>query len=128
MKQPKLDGFLYVGAPIILPFAGLEILIVLSASYYVFRNVNRQEILTFTPEKLIIEKGRLRPETTTEFIREWAYVFIEKPTHPWYPLHVIISSKGCIFLYPHNDNIDSSSINLLHTCDCNIEPNVSSPP
>ncbi|MFL2753716.1 MAG: DUF2244 domain-containing protein [Gammaproteobacteria bacterium] len=87
-------GFLYVGAPIILPFAGLEILIVLSASYYVFRNVNKQEILTFTPERLIIEKGRLRPETTTEFIREWSYVFIEKPTHPWYPLHVVISSKG----------------------------------
>ena len=87
-------GFLYVGAPIILPFAGLEILLVLTALYFVFKDANRKEILTFTPEKLIIEKGRLRPETTTEFVREGAYVFVEKATHPWYPLHIVISSKG----------------------------------
>ena len=87
-------GFLYIGAPIILPFAGLEILIVLCASYYVYQKTNKQEIITISPEKLIIEKGRLRPETTTEFVREWAYVFVEKATHPWYPLHIVISSKG----------------------------------
>ena len=34
-------GFLYVGAPIILPFAGLEILIVLFASYYVYQKTNK---------------------------------------------------------------------------------------
>mgnify|MGYP006236754875 FL=1 len=77
-----------------MPFAGLEILLVLTALYFVFKDANRKEILTFTPEKLIIEKGRLRPETTTEFVREWAYVFVEKATHPWYPLHIVISSKG----------------------------------
>ena len=61
-------GFLYVGAPIILPFAGLEILIVLFASYYVYQKTNKQEIITISPEKLIIEKGKFRPETSIEGI------------------------------------------------------------
>ena len=87
-------GFLYVGAPIILPFAGLEILIVLLASYYVYQKTNKQEIITISPEKLIIEKGKFRPETSIEFIREWAYVFVERANHPWYPVHIVISSKG----------------------------------
>jgi len=87
-------GFLYVGAPIILPFAGLEILIVLLASYYVYQKTNKQEIITISPEKLIIEKGKFRPETSIEFIREWAYVFVERAKHPWYPVHIVISSKG----------------------------------
>jgi uncharacterized membrane protein len=87
-------GFLYVGAPIILPFAGLEILIVLLASYYVYQKTNKQEIITISPEKLIIEKGIFRPETSIEFIREWAYVFVERAKHPWYPVHIVISSKG----------------------------------
>ena len=87
-------GFLYVGAPIILPFAGLEILIVLLAPYYVYQKTNKQEIITISPEKLIIEKGKFRPETSIEFIREWAYVFVERAKHPWYPVHIVISSKG----------------------------------
>ena len=87
-------GFLYIGAPIILPFAGLEILIVLYASYYVYQKTNKQEIITISPEKLIIEKGKFRPETSIEFIREGAYVFVEKAKHPWYPIHIVISSKG----------------------------------
>ena len=87
-------GFLYVGAPIILPFAGLEILIVLLASYYVYQKTNKQEIITISTEKLIIEKGKFRPETSIEFIREWAYVFVERAKHPWYPVHIVISSKG----------------------------------
>ena len=87
-------GFLYVGAPIILPFAGLEILIVLFASYYVYQKTNKQEIITISPEKLIIEQGKFRPETSIEFIREWAYVFVERAKHPWYPVHIVISSKG----------------------------------
>ena len=24
----------------------------------------------------------------------WAYVVVEKPTHPWYPAHILITSKG----------------------------------
>ena len=69
-------------------------MIVLLASYYVYQKTNKQEIITISPEKLIIEKGKFRPETSIEFIREWAYVFVERAKHPWYPVHIVISSKG----------------------------------
>ena len=45
-------------------------------------------------EKLTIEKGRFRPDSVSEFIREWSYVFVEKPSHHWYPIKIVISSKG----------------------------------
>ena len=76
-------GFLYIGAPIILPFAGLEIVIVLIASYYVYQKSNKQEIITISPEKLIIEKGRFRPAVlllpTSVRVRVW---YCDSGAHP----------------------------------------------
>ena len=69
--------FFFYGAPIILPFAGLEILIVGTALYVVFKKSSKKEVITLTKEKLTIEKGRFRPDSVSEFIREWSYVFVE---------------------------------------------------
>ena len=77
--------FFFYGAPLILPFAGLEILIVGSALYVVFNKSLKKEVITLTKEKLTIEKGKYRPDSISEFIREWSYVFVEKPSHHWYP-------------------------------------------
>ena len=63
--------FFFYGAPIILPFAGLEILIVGTALYVVFKKSTKKEIITLTKEKLTIEKGLFRPDSVSEFIREW---------------------------------------------------------
>ena len=47
-----------------------------------------------TPERLKIEKGLNKPDRVWEYFRVWAYVIVEKPKHPWYPAHIIITSKG----------------------------------
>ena len=47
-----------------------------------------------TPERLIIEKGINRPKHQYEYFRAWSYVVVEKPRHPWYPAHIVITSKG----------------------------------
>ena len=86
--------FFIYGAPIILPFAGLEILIVATALIVVYKRSSKKEVITLTREKLIIEKGRFNPDFATELIREWSYVFIEKPSNAWYPIQIVISSKG----------------------------------
>ncbi|MFL2734391.1 MAG: DUF2244 domain-containing protein [Gammaproteobacteria bacterium] len=86
--------FFFYGAPLILPFAGLEILIVGSALYVVFNKSLKKEVITLTKEKLTIEKGKYRPDSISEFIREWSYVFVEKPSHHWYPIKIVISSQG----------------------------------
>ena len=36
----------------------------------------------------------LFPDSISEFIREWSYVFVEKPSHHWYPIKIVISSQG----------------------------------
>ena len=87
-------GFYLVGASLILPFAGLEILLVGTCVYFVVRRTYEQEIITMTPERLTIEKGINRPKSKWEYFRVWAYVVVEKPTHPWYPAHILITSKG----------------------------------
>ena len=69
--------FFFYGAPIILPFAGLEILIVGTALYVVFKKSSKKEVITLTREKLTIEKGRFRPDSVSEFIREWSYVLLK---------------------------------------------------
>ena len=57
--------FFFYGAPIILPFAGLEILIVGTALYVVFKKSSKKEVITLTKEKLTIEKGRFRPDSVS---------------------------------------------------------------
>ena len=49
-------GFYIVGASLILPFAGLEILLVGTCVFFVVHRTYKQEIITMTPEKLKIEK------------------------------------------------------------------------
>ena len=46
------------------------------------------------PEKLKIEKGISKPNQFWEYFRIWAFVVVEKPKHPWYPAHIVITSKG----------------------------------
>ena len=87
-------GFYIVGASLILPFAGLEILLVGACAYFVVQRTYKQEIITLTPERLKIEKGISKPNQVWEYFRVWAYVVVEKPKHPWYPVHILLTSKG----------------------------------
>jgi len=87
-------GFYIVGASLILPFAGLEIILVGTCVYFVVQRTYKQEIITLTPERLKIEKGTRKPNQVWEYFRIWAFVIVEKPKHPWYPAHIHITSKG----------------------------------
>ena len=87
-------GFYLLGASLILPFAGLQILLVGACVFFVVKRTYKQEIITMTPEKLTIEKGINSPKHKWEYFRIWAYVVVEKPKHPWYPAHILITSKG----------------------------------
>ena len=87
-------GFYLVGASLILPFAGLEILLVGACVYFVVHRTYKQEVITLTPDTLKIEKGISKPDKVWEYFRVWAYVVVEKPKHPWYPAHILITSKG----------------------------------
>ena len=87
-------GFALAGATMILPFAGLEILFVGVCVYIVMKNTYKQEVITLTKETLKIEKGQGRRDQVWEYFRMWSFVSVERPEHPWYPAHIVVSSKG----------------------------------
>ena len=87
-------AFYFVGATLILPFAGLEILLVAICVYFVMNQSYQKEVIILSPEKLRIEKGKRKAEQTWEFFRSWAQIRVERPKHPWYPAHILVASKG----------------------------------
>ena len=87
-------GFAYVGATLILPFAGLEVLFVGICTYLVLNKTSQQEVITLSKDKLIIEKGAYRLKKVWEYFRLWSYITVERPQHPWYPAHIVVTSKG----------------------------------
>ena len=62
--------------------------------YLVMKKTYKQEVITLTKEKLKIEKGTGKIDQVWEYFRMWSYVSVEKPEHPWYPAHIIVTSKG----------------------------------
>ena len=87
-------GFAYVGATLILPFAGLEVIFVGICTYLVLNKTSQQEVITLSKDKLIIEKGAYRLKKEWEYFRLWSYITVERPQHPWYPAHIVVTSKG----------------------------------
>ena len=87
-------GFAYVGATLILPFAGLEVLLVGICDYLVLNKTSQQEVITLSKDKLTIEKGAHKIKKVWEYFRLWSYISVERPQHPWYPAHIVVTSKG----------------------------------
>ena len=87
-------GFAFAGATMILPFAGLEVIFVVICVYLVIKKTYKQEVITLTKETLKIEKGAGSIDQVWEYFRMWSYVSVERPDHPWYPAHIVVTSKG----------------------------------
>ncbi len=87
-------GFAYVGATLILPFAGLEIIIVGFCVYLVLNKTSQQEVVTLSKDKLIIEKGAYKIKKVWKYVRLWSYISVERPHHPWYPAQIVVTSQG----------------------------------
>ena len=87
-------GFAFAGATMILPFAGLEVILVGVCVYLVMKQTYKQEVITLTQETLKIEKGEGKIDQVWEYFRMWSFVSVERPQHPWYPAHIVVTSKG----------------------------------
>lgn len=76
-------GFTLIGAWVVLPFAGLEMLALSGALYYVSWKLNYRQVIRFKHNDLTIEKGYYSPKKTWRFKREDAALHIEPQQHPW---------------------------------------------
>mgnify|MGYP001178685503 FL=1 len=73
--------FLIMGAVLVLPFAGLEVILVLTCFYLSFRWSQQKEIIYISNEKIKLEKGRLIKEKTWEEFRSFVVLEVEKNQH-----------------------------------------------
>ena len=86
--------FTWLGAWVILPFAGLELAALGVALYMVSATGLDRETILIQGDHLEICKGRRQVESTTRLHRCWARVRLEPSGHSWYPNRLIIRSHG----------------------------------
>jgi uncharacterized membrane protein len=87
-------GLALLGFWPVVPFAGLEMLILGIVLYLVARRGGRCEVISLKSDTVLIEKGRYRPEQSWIFLRIWAKVILEHCPKQWYPSRLLIRSHG----------------------------------
>lgn len=87
-------GFMAMGAWMILPFAGLELLGLCTALYVCARHTSRVEVVTVSEDAVTVSSGRKGPSENREFQRGWTQIVLENSGHDWYPSRLVIRSHG----------------------------------
>jgi uncharacterized membrane protein len=94
-------GFARIGAWLVLPFAGLEILAFAYAFYTVYLHSGDFESITIEDDRVVVEKRNYKETTTTVFQRYWAQVNVRK----------VVKSKGGhgksgLFISSHGNEVE----------------------
>ncbi len=76
-------AFALLGAWLILPFAGLELLALGAALYHVNRKQQYRQVITFSADSVWIAKGRHAPRQRWRFPRQNTGLTITAERHPW---------------------------------------------
>lgn len=87
-------GFWAMGLWLVLPFSGLEWLMLASAVRWSLRNSELKEVVTIDPTRVLVERGRRRPEQRFEFQRAWVQLNWRKPKFRSYSGSVELRSHG----------------------------------
>jgi uncharacterized membrane protein len=87
-------AFTLLGAWPVLPFAGLEwLLLAVCMRWSLHRNAI-QEVITLTDGILLWEQGRERPERHYQFHRAWVALDWVRPDNRHYPKRLFLRSHG----------------------------------
>ena len=78
----------------VLPFAGLEILVLGAAFYLCLTRSQIREVVSVNASVVTVEKGRQTPEERWECPRVWARIRLEQPHIAWYPSRLMIAYQG----------------------------------
>ncbi len=76
-------GFTFLGAWPILPFAGLELLALGSALYYVNWKLQYRHVITVSEDSIRIDKGHYHPRQSWQFSRQRTGLTVVPEKHPW---------------------------------------------
>lgn len=87
-------SFYFKGLTLILPFSGIEVLALGAALYICAWRGGVQEVILIDNDKVVIESGRLEPESRVVFHRAWVKVVLERSWNCWYPSRLLLRSHG----------------------------------
>ena len=86
--------FYWLGYSLILPFSGLEVLLLGVALYVTAWRGGMREVVLFTEDAILVERGHHRPEEIQRFQRAWAQIVLERSWNSWYPSRLLVRSHG----------------------------------
>lgn len=86
--------FAVMGAWPVLPWSILEVLAVGLCLYHCAIQCQRQEVVTITEDKVVLERGLRKPTESFVYHRLWSRFLVHRPSHPWDPARVSIRSHG----------------------------------
>ena len=93
-------AFTHVGAWLVLPFAGSELLAFSYAFYYVYLHSSDFESIAIENDKIIVEKRNFRETSITEFRRYWTQVNVRSVSGKG------VVSKNGLFISSHGKEIE----------------------
>ena len=85
--------FAIKGLWLILPFAGLEVLALAICLFLVCLRCGDQEVITIENERVVVEKGRQKPNEVWQFERAWINLQLVNSPLPNHPSKLLIRSK-----------------------------------
>lgn len=87
-------GLSLMGAWLVLPFAGLELMVLGACFYRCAQRCAEREVISIDEGTVAVERGRYRPAERYELPRHWASVGVEQGVARGYPCRVLISAHG----------------------------------
>jgi len=78
----------------VLPFAGLEVVVLGAAFYLCVSRGQIREVVTVNADIVTVEKGRRQPLEHWECPRAWARVILEHSPIIWYPSRLAVAFQG----------------------------------
>ncbi|MBB5186024.1 MULTISPECIES: DUF2244 domain-containing protein [Zhongshania] len=99
------------GAWLVLPFIGLEMLLLWLVLAAVFRKLQAQEVVSLDPQNLSIDVGHHCCEHHWQWPRQSSFVLVTVLPHPWDPLQISISHCGeCVSIGDFLNKDDSREL------------------
>lgn len=78
----------------VLPFAGLEVVVLGAAFYVCLLRGQIREVVTISADRLTVDKGCRQREEHWECPRAWARINMERAPIAWYPSRLLVAFQG----------------------------------
>ena len=86
--------FYFMGLWLILPFSGIELLLLGYCLVITMKKCGVREVITISDKVIRVERGSKKAESKSELPLGWVRVELEKPKYKGYPKNLVLSSHG----------------------------------